>query len=185
MTSRRRFLAFGALAAIAARANAQLRPARIGILGPSPLETSLYAAGVVRSFTELGYAEGARATFLYRYADGGADLYRRQAPDLAARGCDLLIAVRTEQAAQALQAAGPGGPILFLAVDYDPLESGIVTNLRRPDRNTTGVSVAQNVLVGRRVEMLRELLPKASRLMVFADNYSTAQVAAARKAAAA
>jgi len=185
MTSRRRFLAFGVLAAIAARARAQLRPARIGILGPSPLETSQYASSVVRSFTELGYAEGARATFLYRYADGGFDLYRKQAQDLAARDCDLLIAVRAEPAVRALQLARPGGPILFLAVDYDPLESGVVGNLRRPDRNTTGVYVPQNLLVGRRVAMLRELLPKASRLMVFADSYSTAQVDAARKAASA
>jgi putative ABC transport system substrate-binding protein len=183
--SRRRFLAFSVLAAVAARANAQLRPVRIGILGPTPLETSQYASSMVRSFAELGYAEGGRATFLYRYADGGFDLYRRQAQDLAARDCDLLIAVRTESSAKALQLARPGGPILFMAVDYDPLESAVVTNLRRPDRNTTGVYVPQNVLVGRRVEMLRELLPKASRLMVFADSYSTNQVDAARKAAAA
>jgi putative tryptophan/tyrosine transport system substrate-binding protein len=183
--NRRRFIALGALAAFAPGIRAQLRPARIGILGPAPLETSQYASSVVRSFTELGYAEGARATFLYRYADGGFDLYRRQAQDLAARDCDLLIAIRTESSARALQLARPGGPILFVAVDYDPLESGVVTNLRRPDRGATGVYVPQNVLVGRRVEMLREMLPKASRLMVFADSYSTNQIDAARKAAAA
>jgi putative tryptophan/tyrosine transport system substrate-binding protein len=183
--TRRRFLALGALAALAPSVCAQAGRARIGILGPSPLETSLYAASIVRAFTELGYAEGARATFLYRYADGGSDLYRRQAQDLATRNCDLLIAVRSEPPARALQLARPDGPILFLAVDYDPLASGVVTNLRRPDRNTTGVSVPQGVLVGRRIEILRTLLPKASRLMVFADIYSADQVEAARKAAAA
>ena len=184
--TRRRFLALGALGALAPRVRAQVsRAARIGILGPSPLETSLYAANVVRAFSELGYAEGARATFLYRYADGGFDLYRRQAQDLATRDCDLMIAIRSEYPARALQLVRPGGPILFLAVDYDPLESGLVGNLRRPDRNTTGVYVPQNVLVGRRIEMLRELLPEANRLMVFADAYSADQVEAARKAAAA
>jgi len=186
LSSRRRFLAFSALGALAPGALAQVsRAAKIGILGPSPLEASLYAINVIRSFTELGYAEGARATFLYRYADGGFELYRKQAQDLAARDCDLLIAVRSEPPARALQFSRPGGPTLFLAVDYDPLESGVVSNLRRPDRNTTGVYVPQNVLVARRVEILRELLPHADRMMVFADSYSADQVEAARKAAAA
>jgi len=186
LLTRRRFLAFSALAALAPGARAQVgRAAKIGLLGPSPLETSLYAISVVRAFTELGYAEGARATFLYRYADGGFELYRRQAQDLAARDCDLLIAVRAEPPARALQFSRPGGPILFLAVDYDPLESGIVSNLRTPDRNTTGVYVPQNLLVTRRIEIMRELQPHADRLMVFADRYSADQVEAARKAAAA
>jgi putative ABC transport system substrate-binding protein len=185
MTSRRQFLAFGALAAIGARARAQGRPARVGILGPSPLESSLYAAAVVRAFSELGYAEGGRATFLYRYAEGDFDTYRKQAQDLAARDCNLLIAVRAEQPARALQFSHPQGPILFLAVDYDPLASGVVTNLRRPDRNTTGVYVPQNVLVARRIEILRMLLPHADRVLVFGDGYSADQVEAARKAAAA
>jgi len=185
MLSRRRFLAFSAAAAFAARARAQTRSSRIGILGPSPLETSLYAVGVVRAFGELGWAEGARATFLYRYADGNFEAFRKQAQELVARECDLLIAVRAEPPARALQFTQPAGPILFLAVDYDPIESGVVSSLRRPDRNTTGVVVPQNVLVGKRVEMIRALLPHADRLMVFADSYSANQVEAARKAAAA
>jgi len=175
---------FSALAAVTGRARAQTRSARVGILGPSPLETSLYAVGIVRAFGELGWAEGARATFLYRYADGSFEAYRKQAQELAARECDLLVAVRAEPPARALQFTQPQGPILFLAVDYDPIESGVVSNLRRPDRNTTGVVVPQNVLVAKRVELLRTLLPHADRLMVFADSYSANQVEAARKAAA-
>lgn len=185
MISRRRFLAFSTLAAFAARTRAQTRSARVGILGPSPLETSLYAVAIVRAFDELGWAEGARATFLYRYADGNFEVFRKQAQELVSRDCDLLIAVRAEPPARALQFTQPSGPILFLAVDYDPIESGVVSNFRRPDRNTTGVVVPQNVLVAKRVEMLRTLLPHADRLMVFADSYSANQVEAARKAAAA
>jgi putative ABC transport system substrate-binding protein len=84
-----------------------------------------------------------------------------------------------------LQLLGPPAPILFVAIDYDPLASGVITNLRRPDRNSTGVFVQQNALVARRVEIMRELLPQAKRLIVFADPYSAYQVEAARKAAAA
>jgi putative ABC transport system substrate-binding protein len=89
--------------------------------------------------------------------------------------------VRAEPPARALQYSRPGGPVLFLAVDYDPLESGVVSNLRRPDRNTTGVYVPQNALVARRIEILRELQPQADRLMVFADRYSADQVEARAK----
>lgn len=185
MITRRQFLALGALAATASRARAQSRPVRVGILGPSPLETSLYAAAVVQAFTQVGYAEGARATFLYRFAEGHFDQYRKQAQDLAGQDCDLVIAIRSEPAARALQFAKLAAPVLFLAIDYDPLASGIVSNLRAPDRRTTGVYVPQNGLVARRVEMLRELLPQAKRLMVFADSFSADQVEAARKAAAA
>ena len=145
--------------------------------GPSPFETSVYASSVVQAFTELGYAEGARATFLYRFAEGGL----RAVPQAGAgagrarlRSADRRCA--REPPARALQFCEPAAPILFLAIDYDPLASGMVTNLRSPDRNTTGVFVPQNALVARRVEIMRELLPQAKRLMVFADAYSADQV---------
>jgi putative tryptophan/tyrosine transport system substrate-binding protein len=185
LTTRRRFLALGALAAMAAQVRAQAPRAKIGVLDPSPFEDSVYANSVVQAFTERGYAEGARATFLYRFAEGGFDQHREQARGLAAQNCDLLVALRSEPTARALQSVRPGAPILFLAIDYHPLESGVVTSLRSPDRNTTGVFVPQNALVARRIEILRQLIPQAKRLMVFADPYSADQVEAARKAAAA
>lgn len=185
MVTRRQVLALGALGMLAARVRAQPRRTKIGVLSSSPFETSVYANSVVQAFTELGYAEGGRATFLYRFAEGGFDHYRKQAQELVAQECDLLLALRSEPPARALQFMRPAAPILFLAVDYHPLESGMVTNLRSPDRNTTGVYVPQNALVARRVQILREVLPQAKRLMVFADAYSADQVDAARKAAAA
>jgi putative tryptophan/tyrosine transport system substrate-binding protein len=185
LVTRRQVLALGALASFAWRARAQSRRTKIGVLSSSPFEASVYANSVVQAFTQLGYAEGARATFLYRFAEGGFDQYRKQAQELVAQECDLLLALRSEPPARALQFMRPAAPILFLAVDYHPLESGMVTNLRSPDRNTTGVYVPQNALVARRVQILREVLPQAKRLMVFADAYSADQVDAARKAAAA
>lgn len=170
---------------MAGRVRAQASRAKIGVLDPSPFDASVYANSVVQAFTERGYGEGVRATFLYRFAEGGFEQHREQARGLVAQNCDLLVALRSEPTARALQSVRPAAPILFLAIDYHPLESGVVTNLRSPDRNTTGVYVQQNVLVARRVEILRELLPQAKRLMVFADSYSADQVESARKAAAA
>jgi len=185
LVTRRQVLAFGALAALALRARAQAGRAKIGLLGPSPFEASTYASSVVQAFTERGYAEGTRASFTYRFAEAGFDSYRKPAQELIAQNCDLLIALRSEPPARALQFLRPAAPVIFLASDYDPLASGLVTNLRSPDRNTTGVFVPQNALVARRVEIMRELLPQAKRLIVFADPYSADQVEAARKAAAA
>jgi putative ABC transport system substrate-binding protein len=185
MATRRQFLAFGALATLALRARAQAGRAKIGVLGPSPFEASSFASSVVQAFTERGYAEGARATFLYRYAEGEFDSYRNPARELVAQNCDLLLALRSEPPARALQLLRPAAPILFVASDYDPLASGVVTNLRTPDRNSTGVFVPQNALVTRRVEIMRALLPEAKRIIVLADSYSADQVEAARKAAAA
>lgn len=170
---------------MAGRVRAQGARAKIGVFAPSPFETSMYASAVVQSMTQLGYAEGARATYLYRFAEGGFESFRKQAQELVAQNCDLFLALRSEPPARALQLLRPAAPILFLAIDYHPLASGVVTNLRSPDRNTTGVYVPQNALVFRRVEIMRALLPQAKRLMVFADAYSADQVEAARKAAAA
>lgn len=70
-------------------------------------------------------------------------------------------------------------PLIFLAVNYDPLERGLVGSLRRPDRNTTGVYLPQNEMVAKRVEIMREILPVARRFLVLADAFSKHQIAAA------
>lgn len=185
MTTRRRLLALGVLGLIAPRALAQPLRAKIGMLDPSPLEHSLYAPGVMQAFAELNYGTNNGVIFEYRASEGNAELNRKRAEELVASNCDLLVALRAEPPVRALQALQPKAPILFLAVDYDPLAHGVVTNFRRPDRNTTGVYVAQSALIGKRVRLMRELLPNANRLIVFADPASADQVEATRKAAAA
>ena len=176
---RRDFLFAGALGAIApASVFAQGRPVKIGMLGPSPLKQSIYAPGIVRRLAELGYQD-----VEYRSAEGSVDLYVKQARELIDLKCDLIFAVGTEAPARALQDARSPAPMVFLAVSYDPVDKGIVSNLRRPDRNTTGVYVPQDALVAKRVEIMREVLPSARRFLVFADVFSQDQIGAARKAA--
>lgn len=185
MNTRRRFLWLSVLGVIAARAVAQPLRAKIGILDPSPFEHSLYAPGVMQGFADLGYGKDNRVIFEYRTSEGGAELNRKGAEELVASNCDLLIALRAEPPVRALQALRPKAPILILAVDYDPLAHKVVTSFRRPDNNTTGVYVTQSALIAKRVRLMRELLPTAKRLIVFADPSSADQVEATRKAAAA
>lgn len=148
------------------------------MLGPSPLPQSIYPPSIVRRLAELGYRE-----VEYRSAEGMVDLYLKQARELIDLKCDIIFAVGTEVPARALQDARSPAPIVFLAVSYDPIEKGIVGNLRRPDRNTTGVYVPQDALVAKRVEIMHEVLPSARRMLVFADVFSKDQMGAARKAA--
>jgi putative ABC transport system substrate-binding protein len=176
---RRDLLLAGALSAMAPlRGFPQPRTAKVGILGPRPLAESAYAGGIVRRLAEHGYRD-----VEYRSADGFADRYPKLARELIALKCAIIIAFGDEQPARALQDARSPVPLIFLAVNYDPLEKGLVGSLRRPDRNTTGVYLPQNEMVAKRVEIMREVLPAARRFLVVADSFSRHQIVAARKAA--
>lgn len=175
--NRRHLLTILALAPLT-RALAQQKAAKIGVLGPSKVEHSVYSPGVVRRLAELGYKD-----IEYRSTDGVPELYTKYARELVALKCSLAIAIGVESAARALQDTRTPMPIVFLAVDYDPVEKGIVANLRKPDRNTTGVYVPQNELVAKRMELMRDTLPSARRMMVLTDLFSRDQVAPTRKAA--
>jgi putative tryptophan/tyrosine transport system substrate-binding protein len=179
MTSRRSFLVAGVLAALAIReARVQARSAKIGILGPVPMARSVYAPGIVQRLAELGYSD-----VEYRSSNGQPELYAKQARELIALKCELIFALGAELPARALQDARAPMPIVFLAIDYDPLEKGIVASLRKPDRNTTGVYVPQGGLVTKRMEIMREVVPKARAVLVLADIFSRDQLGAARHAA--
>ena len=162
---------------------AQTRPTRIGMLAPLSLAESNYAPGVVRRLAELGYRDGAGTVIEYRSTDGYAERFPKLARDLIDLKCDVIFAIGAEQAARALQDARSPAPVVFVAVDYDPLEKGIVDSLRRPDRNTTGVYVPQNALVAKRLEIMREVIPTARRFLVFSDMFTRDQTSAARNAA--
>lgn len=184
MTSRREFVAAGLLGSLAPASFAQTRKtARIGVLGPTAQDRSVYAGAFVHALAELGYRDGSTMKLEYRAADGVAERYPKQARELIEAKCDIIFALGPEAPARALQDARSPVPIVFLAIDYDPLEKGIVASLSRPDRNTTGVYVPQAALVLKRMELLRELLPRARAFLVLADVFSRDQLGPVRAAA--
>jgi putative ABC transport system substrate-binding protein len=186
MTSRRQFLITGALGALGIfTARAQPRPVTVGILLARPLNESFYAPAVVRRLGELGYREGTTLTLEHRSADGVVDRFPSLARELADAKCDLAFAIGPEHAVIALQRTRVFFPIVFLAVDYDPLERGVVTSLGQPDRNTTGVYIPQGQLGAKRLEILREIVPQARRFLVLSDAFCRDQLPPVRRAAAA
>lgn len=175
---RRDFVLYGGVCAIApVTVFAQGQSPKIGVLAARPAHQSTYAPGVLRRLAELGYRD-----IVYRSADGFADRYPRLARELITAKCDVIFALGNEQSARALQDARSPVPVVFLAA-YDPVERGIVASLRKPDRDTTGIYLPQNALIGKRVEIIREVLPAARRLLVFADPFSRDQIVVARNAA--
>jgi putative ABC transport system substrate-binding protein len=131
---------------------------------------------------ELGYQEGRNFTFDYIQTpnlEGYENGYR----ELAARKVDVFLAVGNERALRAAISAADGRPIVFLAIDFDPLAKGYVANLSRPGGNVTGIFARQIELAAKRVEIAREAFPRAAVLGIAYDTISLEQGDATAEAA--
>jgi putative ABC transport system substrate-binding protein len=152
-----------ALAPIRADAEAGSSLKRIGILYQDTLFVSQIE--IFRTALDaLGYAEGKAVVYDYRLASA-TDL-EQAARDMVRSGVDLIVAPGTPAAQAALRATA-SVPIVFFAAD--PLGSGLVGSLARPGGNITGVATLSPELGAKRVELLRELLPHATRLAVLVN----------------
>src|SRR2546421_2026208 len=177
---RRDFIsALGGAAAwpLAARAQQQSKILRVGYSGMLPREAPHYAAFEKR-MAELGYQEHRNFTFEFIQAPS-IEGYERTYRELAARNVDILLAAGNEPALQAARAAAGTTPIVFIALDFDPVEKGYVASLSRPGGNSTGIFVSQLELAGKRVERLREAFPSARRIGLLWDPASHEQAVAA------
>jgi putative tryptophan/tyrosine transport system substrate-binding protein len=107
---------------------------------------------------EAGYVEGQNVAIEYRSADGHYDRLPALAADLVSGQVALIIAVGSTNTPQAARAATSRIPIVF-AVGGDPVHTGLVTNLARPEANLTGVTFNSTTMAPKRLEILREFLP--------------------------
>src|SRR5262249_39393416 len=154
---------------------------RVGFVGMQPREAPHYR-NFLRRMGELGYQEGRNFTFDY-IETPNEDGYDKSYQELAARKPDVFLAAGNEPALRAALSAADGKPIAFLAVDFDPLAKGYVTNLSHPGGNVTGIFVRQIELSAKRVEIAREACPRASLVGIAFDTLSYEQGEAAAEAA--
>jgi len=135
----------------------------VGVLGPGSLESSrTLFAPAQRRLAEMGYVEGRNLVVAYRGADNQEDRLAALVGDLVQRRVDAIVALGGPPIAAA-KAATTSIPIIFFT-GYDPVVSGFVASLSRPGGNVTGISVLNQQVLPKRLEMLRELLPTAKSI---------------------
>ena len=169
MRTRRAFVTLLGGAAVAwplsARAQQSEHVRTIGILASQSLPPIQRFA---RKLRDYGYVEGRNLRLVSRFAEGQDERYPVMAAELAAMPVDLIVTWGTPAALAAKQAT-TSIPVVMGAIG-DPVSVGIVSNLARPDGNITGFA-AQNVdLDGKRLELLKDLLPHLSRVGMLANS---------------
>jgi putative tryptophan/tyrosine transport system substrate-binding protein len=162
---------------VAARAQQGARVLRVGFVGMQPPDAAIYVAFRKR-MAELGYREDRYFTFEYIQTPS-IDAYDASFRELAARKPDIVIAAGNEPALRAARAAAGALPIVFLAIDFDPVGKGYVASLARPGGNITGIFVHPLELAAKRIELVREALPQARHLGLIWDASSRDQAEAA------
>ena len=137
---------------------------RIGILAPGCDPPSPTVETFLQALRDLGHAEGQDISIEWRYSEGHAEHFADLAADLSGLDLDLIVAISTPAALAAKQATQTI-PIVMLYV-ADPKGTGLVDSLARPGRNITGVSDMATELSGKRLALLKEVLPTLSHLAV-------------------
>jgi ABC-type uncharacterized transport system substrate-binding protein len=158
---RRKFLVTlgGAAAAwpLAARAQQSAKIPRIGIIDDSPIWNAFR-----HGLRDLGYLEGQNIAFEYRYAGGLPDRLAWVAVELVHRPVDLIATFGTPPTLAAKQATTTI-PIVMMGVG-DPVGSGLVSSLARPGGNITGNTILGPEVAGKRLQLLKEVIPSLSRV---------------------
>jgi putative ABC transport system substrate-binding protein len=147
----------------------------VGLLGSASFhDRSHLLAAFRQGMNELGYIEGRTVAFEYRSAEGQYDRLPSLATDLVRHQVAVIVTSGAPASALAAKEATTTIPIVF-STGGDPIALGLVASLNRPGGNITGVSLFNVVLVPKQLELVRELVPKASVIaaLVNPDNPNT------------
>ena len=170
MIRRREFITLlgGAAAAwpLAARAQQPAMPV-VGFLGSDSAAWSHLVSALMQRLRELGYIENRTFAIEYRWTEGRDERYAAMAAELVGMKVDIIVALGTPAIVAARKATAVI-PIVF-PIASDPVGDGLVASLSRPGGNVTGLSTQQPDLTGKRLEILREIVPGLSRLTVLAN----------------
>ena len=178
-----RLTLFGLLFALCFSAEAQQpkKIFRLGFLGGASASSHAVRIDAFRQgLNELGYIEGKNIVIEYRYADGKLDRLPELAAELVSLKVDLIVT--SGPASQAAKNATKTIPIVFASVQ-DPVATGLVDSLAMPGGNVTGLSILAPELGGKRLELLKEVVPKITRVAFLWGGLTTVGVKATRGAA--
>jgi ABC-type uncharacterized transport system substrate-binding protein len=174
MMTRRTFLCgltLGTLAApLAAEAQQAMKVYRVGVLGN---ENNPPWDGFRQGLRDLGYVEGRNLSMEWRWSEGKPDRFPALAVELVALRPDIIVASGT-QAVRAAMEATSAIPIVMTTSSY-PEKIGLIKSLSRPGGNVTGLTNVGPELSGKKLELLKEIAPKVSRVAVLWNPASTVE----------
>jgi putative tryptophan/tyrosine transport system substrate-binding protein len=143
---------------------------RIGYLSSSdPATESTRAEAIRLALRKLGYIDGQNIAIEYRYAEGKRDREPQLASELVRLKVDIIVVAGGGPVIRAAKNATKTIPIVMGGLGLDPVEAGLVESLARPGGNVTGITTLGRELGGKRLELLKEAVPKVSRVAVLYD----------------
>ena len=155
---------------VTAQAQQPKKVSRLGYLSPVDAATdSPRAEGIRLALRELGYIEGQNIAIEYRYAEGKVDRAPELAAELVRLKVDIIVVASGDPWIRAAKNATKTIPIVMVGVGSDPVRAGFVESLARPGGNVTGLTALTRELGGKRLELLKEAVPKLSRVAVLYD----------------
>jgi putative ABC transport system substrate-binding protein len=153
--------------------------ARIGYVATAdPATESNVSEGIRLALRELGYIEGQNIVTEYRYADGNVDRYPEIAAELVRLKVGVIVVAGGDGLTRAVMNATKRIPIVMTGRGADPVEASLVKSLARPGGNVTGITNISRGLDGKRLELLKEAVPKLARVAVL---YEPAQPSSVRE----
>jgi putative ABC transport system substrate-binding protein len=177
-------IGFGAVATWPLAARAQQAQRRIGFLGNSTAALEANLIGPFRDgLKELGYEDGRTIHVEYRWAEGKYERFPALIAELLAAKVEVLVTAGTP-ASMAVKKATSTVPLVMIAVG-DPVGTGLVPSLARPGGNITGLSSIAPDLEGKRLELLREVVPQLSSVAFFLNPANAFHTVSMRQALAA
>jgi ABC-type uncharacterized transport system substrate-binding protein len=167
--------------AVIAEAQQPKKVPRIGYLTSGDAATdSPRSEGIRLALRERGYIEGQNLAIEYRYSEGKSDRFPELAAELVRLKVDIIV-VATGATVQAAKNATQTIPIVMAGLPADPVERGLVHSLARPGGNVTGITTLSRELAGKRLELLKEAVPKIARVAVLYDPAIPASVTEVRE----
>ena len=159
---------------LAARAQQPGKLPTIGFLGTAPSIESQRVAAFVQRLRELAWIDGRNLAIEYRWAEGRNERYAENAAEFVRLKLDVIVTSATPATLAAKQATAVI-PIVFAAVS-DPVGTGLVASLARPGGNVTGLANQISDTAGKKLELLREVVPGLRRLAIMANVGNPASV---------
>ena len=155
---------------VEAQAQQPKKVPRIGYLSSfDPANDSTGTEAILLALRELGYVEGQNLSIEYRYAEGKLDRLPELAAELVRLKVDIIVVSGGGRPVREAKNATKTIPIVMAGFVADPVELGLVKSLARPGGNVTGFSSLSRELAGKRLELLKEAVPKITRVAVLYD----------------